>query len=369
MHLCLRGKKTVADDVVHANSAISAIRLLQTGAVSEISFGEDWTVASEHCGLICSAEKHCEVACYIRMAISQQLIPKPSWNVMIEDAGARQVITKIMRHVDEICRLRAKFVELLEPNPEILAEAGLDPDLNFDRFVIGEANVLAWTRAKMMAILQKANPLMIYGDAGLGKTHLLHSIGYQLIKDEPGVNVLCLSGEDILSAARFESAGDYSLSHHLAERCQHLDVLLLDAIQCYEENSIALNIANRVVRALFERRKSLVLTATAFPLAKMGKFGETLSARLSTEAVVEVKRPDSDLRTEILQFFLSASGMTLPVDVARLVVEGFSEDIRELLGAARMIAAFSYIHGRKIDMVMARALLASVLPPNSSTAN
>ena len=369
MHLCLRGKKTVSDDVVHANSAISAIRLLQTGAVREISFGEDWPVAAEHCGLICSAEKHCEVACYIRMAVSRQLIPKPNWDVMIEDAGSREIVTKIMRQVDEICRLRAKSIKPLAPNLEILAEAGVDPELNFDKYVIGEANVLAWTRARTMAILQNPNPLLIHGEAGLGKTHLLHSIGYQLIKDKPGINVLCICGEEILNAARFEESGDHSRSLYLTERCRHLDVLLLDTIQCIEENPIALNIANRVVRALLERRKPLVLTATAFPLAKMGEFGETLSARLSTESLVEVKRPDSDLRTEILQLFLSDSGMKFPVDVALLIVDSFAENIRELLQAARKIADFAQAYGREVDMTMAREWLASAFPPNSTTAN
>ncbi len=369
MHLCLCGKKTAEDDVVHANSASSAIRLLQTGAVTEISFGESWNVSAAHCGLICSAEKHCEVACYIRMAVSRQIIPKPSWDVMIEDAGAREVITKIMRQVDEICRLRAKIIEPWAPNAEILAEAGLDPDLDFDRFVIGEANVLAWTRAKAMAILQKTNPLLIHGETGLGKTHLLHSIGYQLIKDKLGINVLCLGGEEVLNAARLDESGDHSRSNRLAERCRYLDVLLLDSTQCFEGNPIALKIANRVVRALFERRKPLVLTATAFPLAKMGEFGETLSARLSTESLVEVKRPDSDLRTEILQLFLSDSGMKFPVDVARLVVDSFAENIRELLQAARMIADFGQAYGREVDMTMAREWLASAFPPNSTIAN
>jgi chromosomal replication initiation ATPase DnaA len=286
LHLFLSQQFSGPKDAIYAPSARAALQLLETGRVTHITFGADWQVSGAHCGLACRSAEHCTVACYIRNAVLEAQIPKVTWSVLSTDPVTRDTLTQIMESVDAFCRWRARPIEPVPPRPRVCWESGIDSNLTFETFIPEDGLFLAWSQATIAAVCRRPdkNPLLFFGAKGVGKTHLLHAVGYRLLMNHPGIRLWCSNGQQILKASASEESWR---KFDLEKRCENLEVLLVDDIHLLAQNLPIQRIFDQIVTRLVSQGKSLILTAD-WSLAEARGFDAAFASPAGTGMVAEM---------------------------------------------------------------------------------
>ncbi len=179
------------------------------------------------------------------------------------------------------------------------AEAGLDPDLTFDTFVVGMPNALAHAAARQVAEGAqgvRVNPLFIHAGTGLGKTHLLHAIGWQRRQANPDQRVLYISAEQFMY--RFLAALKSREVLSFKEQFQHIDLLLIDDFQFLQGKTMQQEFCH-TFNTLVDSRRQVVIAADVAP-AMLEKLDARMRSRLIGGLVVDMQQPDENMRRDIL---------------------------------------------------------------------
>ncbi len=240
------------------------------------------------------------------------------------------------------------------------APARLDPRMTFDSFVPGPSNRLAFAAAQSVAETpgRAYNPLMIYGNSGLGKTHLLHAIGNYVRENYPGRRVLYVSTETFLND--FIRAIQTKTQLALHERYRENDVLLIDDIQFMEQRGETFHEEIfHTYNALHGEGKQIVLTSDRSPRDLAG-LQDRFRSRLLQGLVTEVDQPDLETRIAILRSKAEAERIALPDDVTEWIAQRVRDNIRELEGSITMLRAFANLRQEPITLELARAHLANL---------
>ncbi len=255
---------------------------------------------------------------------------------------------------------------LVEPSPVVTfapsvdRPARLDPRMTFDSFVPGSSNRLAFAAAQSVAETpgRAYNPLMIYGNSGLGKTHLLHAIGNYVQENYPGRKVLYVSTETFLND--FIRAIQTRTQLALHERYRENDVLLIDDIQFMETRGETFHEEIfHTYNALHGEGKQIVLTSDRSPRDLAG-LQERFRSRLLQGLVTEIDRPDLETRIAILRSKSEGEGIELPSDVAEWIAHRVRDNIRELEGSVTMLRAFANLRQEPISLELAKAHLTNL---------
>ncbi len=255
------------------------------------------------------------------------------------------------------------------PAPEVVSvpfaasvdrPARLDPRMTFDSFVPGSSNRLAFAAAQSVAETpgRAYNPLMIYGNSGLGKTHLLHAIGNYVQENYPGRKVLYVSTETFLND--FIRAIQTRTQLALHERYRENDVLLIDDIQFMETRGETFHEEIfHTYNALHGEGKQIVLTSDRSPRDLAG-LQERFRSRLLQGLVTEIDQPDLETRIAILRSKSEREGIELPNDVAEWIAHRVRDNIRELEGSVTMLRAFANLRQEPITLDLAKAHLTNL---------
>lgn len=238
--------------------------------------------------------------------------------------------------------------------------ARLDPRMTFDSFVPGSSNRLAFAAAQSVAETpgRAYNPLMIYGNSGLGKTHLLHAIGNYVQENYPGRKVLYVSTETFLND--FIRAIQTRTQLALHERYRENDVLLIDDIQFMETRGETFHEEIfHTYNALHGEGKQIVLTSDRSPRDLAG-LQERFRSRLLQGLVTEIDQPDLETRIAILRSKSEREGIELPNDVAEWIAQRVRDNIRELEGSVTMLRAFANLRQEPISLDLAKAHLTNL---------
>ena len=238
--------------------------------------------------------------------------------------------------------------------------ARLDPRMTFDSFVPGSSNRLAFAAAQSVAETpgRAYNPLMIYGNSGLGKTHLLHAIGNYVQENYPGRKVLYVSTETFLND--FIRAIQTRTQLALHERYREIDVLLIDDIQFMETRGETFHEEIfHTYNALHGEGKQIVLTSDRSPKDLAG-LQERFRSRLLQGLVTEIDQPDLETRIAILRSKSEREGIELPTDVAEWIANRVRDNIRELEGSITMLRAFANLRQEPISLELAKAHLTNL---------
>ena len=238
--------------------------------------------------------------------------------------------------------------------------ARLDPRMTFDSFVPGSSNRLAFAAAQSVAETpgRAYNPLMIYGNSGLGKTHLLHAIGNYVHENYPGRKVLYVSTETFLND--FIRAIQTRTQLALHERYRENDVLLIDDIQFMETRGETFHEEIfHTYNALHGEGKQIVLTSDRSPRDLAG-IQERFRSRLLQGLVTEIDQPDLETRIAILHSKAEGEGVELPRDVAEWVAHRVRDNIRELEGSVTMLRAFANLRQEPITLDLAKSHLTNL---------
>ena len=252
-------------------------------------------------------------------------------------------------------------------NPEVLAEEAvrpgtpsLNPRYTFEAFVIGASNRFAHAAAQRVAETpaKSYNPLFIYGDSGLGKTHLLHAIGHYVIQNFPLLRVRYVSTEtfmnDFVDAIRNNSQMTFK------RRYRDCDVLLVDDIQFVEGKEGLQEEFFHTFNWLYEGSKQIVLSSDRHPRS-IATLEDRLRSRFEWGLTTDVQPPELETRLAILRKKAEADRVPVPGDVLELIATHVRDNIRELEGALIRVSAYASLNREPPTLEMAERVLSDIL--------
>ena len=242
-----------------------------------------------------------------------------------------------------------------------LAEARLNGKYLFETFVIGSSNRFAHAAAVAVAEApgKAYNPLLVYGDSGLGKTHLLHAIGHYVRSLYAGARVRYVSSEeftnDFINAIRDDRAAAFQ------RRYREVDVLLIDDIQFLEGKIQTQEEFFHTFNTLHNASKQIVITSDR-PPKRLGALEDRLRNRFEWGLITDVQPPDLETRIAILRKKAATEKLTAPADVLEYIASKIQTNIRELEGALIRATAFASLNGQPVDLALAEIVLKDLLP-------
>ena len=263
--------------------------------------------------------------------------------------------------------LAESHISVYAQNEARSSPSDLDPNRNrlnsalvFDNLIEGSANRMARAAglhvANMLGDLY--NPLFIYGGVGLGKTHLMHAIGNQLIHHQPMAKVLYIHAEqfvsDVVKAYQRKTFDEFKNRYH------NLDLLLIDDVQFFANKERTQEEFFNAFEALLARKSHIVMTSDTYPKGLLN-IHERLVSRFDAGLTVALEPPELELRVAILMNKTQAEGWVMPEEVAFFVAKNVRSNVRELEGALRKILAFSKFNQKDISITLARESLKDLL--------
>lgn len=246
-----------------------------------------------------------------------------------------------------------------------LQTAPLDPRFTFDSFVVGKPNTLAHAAARRVSEGGPVtfNPLVLYGGVGLGKTHLMHAIAWEMRARRPELKVLYLSAEQFMY--RFVQALRERKMMDFKELFRAVDVLMVDDVQFVAGKDSTQEEFFHTFNALVDQNKQIIISADRAP-GEIKELEERVKSRLQCGLVVDLHPTDYELRLGILQskvqqYRSTYPDLTLNDGVLEFLAQRISTNVRVLEGALTRLFAFASLVGREIDMELTQDCLADIL--------
>lgn len=240
-------------------------------------------------------------------------------------------------------------------------ETRLNPKYTFETFVIGSSN--RFPHAAAVAVAEapgKAyNPLLVYGESGLGKTHLLHAIGHYVRSLYTGAKVRYVSSEEFTN--EFINAIRDDRQDRFKRRYRDVDVLLIDDIQFLEGKTQTQEEFFHTFNTLHNANKQIVLTSDRAP-KRLEALEDRLRNRFEWGLITDVQPPDLETRIAILRKKAAMDRLTAPPDVLEFIASRIQTNIRELEGALIRVTAFANLNRQEVDMTLAEIVLKDLIP-------
>ena len=248
-------------------------------------------------------------------------------------------------------------------------EANLNPNYTFDNFVVGGNNNFAHAYALAVAEspAEVYNPLFIYGGVGLGKTHLMHSIGNFIIDRNPNAKVRCVTSEvftnEVISAIRSDNQ---SAIMEFRDKYRNLDVLLIDDIQFIIGKERSQEEFFHTFNTLKESNKQIVISSDKHP-KEMTTLDERYKSRFKMGLTVDISSPDYETRMAIIKKKAELEGYVIDDEIFDYIATNIKSNVRELEGALTKIVAFSRVSRKPVDIDIAKEVLKDVISPDDNT--
>jgi chromosomal replication initiator protein len=271
------------------------------------------------------------------------------------------VINQSNEKVSEISLRLPDVKKTVHTNTQSLkpVTSALNKDLNFSNFVEGKSNQLAKAACvSVVSELGQYNPLYIYGGVGLGKTHLLHSIGNEIINKDPTKRVVYLHSEkfvqNMVTAIRQNKLEDFKSTY------RSVDALLLDDIQFFANKEKSQEEFFHTFNTLFEYKKQVVLTSDKYPKEITG-LEERIKSRLVWGMNVTIDPPDLETRMAILHSKADMTGDKISDDVAYFLAKNVYSNVRELEGSLRRVIATAHFKRETITLDFVKETLRDLI--------
>jgi chromosomal replication initiator protein len=240
-------------------------------------------------------------------------------------------------------------------------ETRLNPKYTFETFVIGSSNRFPHAAAGAVAEApgKAYNPLLVYGESGLGKTHLLHAIGHYVRSLYTGAKVRYVSSEEFTN--EFINAIRDDRQDRFKRRYRDVDVLLIDDIQFLEGKTQTQEEFFHTFNTLHNANKQIVLTSDR-PPKRLEALEDRLRNRFEWGLITDVQPPDLETRIAILRKKAAMDRLTAPPDVLEFIASKIQTNIRELEGALIRVTAFANLNRQEVDMTLAEIVLKDLIP-------
>ena len=236
----------------------------------------------------------------------------------------------------------------------------LNPKYTFDNFVIGQSNRFAHAAAVAVAEApaKAYNPLFIYGDSGLGKTHLLHAIGDYALSLYAGIRVRYVSSEEFTND--FINSIANNRGSAFQARYREVDILLIDDIQFLQGRAETQEAFFHTFNTLHDHDKQVVITSDVPPRQLTG-FEDRMRSRFEWGLITDVQAPDLETRIAILRKKAQSERLQIPDEVLEYIATVVSSNIRELEGALIRVSAFASLNRSTLDMSLAQTVLRDIV--------
>ncbi|GAB2528822.1 chromosomal replication initiator protein DnaA [Paramicrobacterium agarici] len=236
----------------------------------------------------------------------------------------------------------------------------LNPKYSFDNFVIGQSNRFAHAAAVAVseAPAKAYNPLFIYGDSGLGKTHLLHAIGHYAMNLYPGIRVRYVSSEEFTND--FINSIANNRGQEFQARYRDIDILLIDDIQFLQNKAETQEAFFHTFNTLHDHNKQVVITSDLPPKHLTG-FEDRMRSRFEWGLITDVQVPDLETRIAILRKKAQSERLQIPDEVLEFIASKVSSNIRELEGTLIRVTAFASLNHTPVDMALVQTVLKDII--------
>lgn len=282
----------------------------------------------------------------------------------------KRYLFDISRCLCDAAEIEPEDIEVRIISPEDLSESGparkkndnynntnLSPRYVFETFVEGKCNQLAVAAAKAIADKPGSegyNPLFLYGGVGLGKTHLLHSIGNQVIEENPDLKVRYISSEtftnEFIHALREQTALQFKYKY------RDCDLFLIDDVQFLEGKESTQEEMFHTFNDIYNNSKQIVITSD-LPPNKLTSLEDRLTSRFSMGLQVDITMPDYETRSAILDKKLRRENIEIPIQVKEFILRNIVSNIRDLEGALNKITAYARLSIEPISLQLAETAL------------
>ena len=271
-----------------------------------------------------------------------------------------QIIENLVNKSDESLSVKFKtldkstFVEKL--NVAEVNTPGLVKHFTFNTFVEGKSNHMALAAAKQVAANPKGdyNPLFIYGGVGLGKTHLMHAVGNEILNSSTSKRIVYVHSEkfvaDMVKALQLGAMSEFK------EFYRNADALLIDDIQFFAGKEQSQEEFFHTFNALLDRNHQMILTCDKYP-KEIDGLEERLKSRLGWGLPVIIEPPELETRAAVLLSKANSMGVSLPNDCAIYIAQRIRSNIRELEGALKRVVANSRFADQEIDIPFVKEAL------------
>lgn len=218
----------------------------------------------------------------------------------------------------------------------------LNPDFTFDEFVVGASN--SFTHAAAMGVVNNPgtayNPLFIYGDTGLGKTHLMQAVGHELLKKNK--KVAYVTSEELFN--EFLGALQSKTINEFRNKYRKVDLLMIDDIQFFAGKPTLQEEFFHTFNALYQVRRQIIITSDK-PASEVAGLEERLVSRFNSGLTVQMESPNPEMRLAILRYKLAHQNVTLPDEAERFIAENVKSNVRNLEGAMKRVIAYMNLNG------------------------
>ncbi|WP_029914434.1 chromosomal replication initiator protein DnaA [Pelobacter seleniigenes] len=247
---------------------------------------------------------------------------------------------------------------------EFFEISNINPNYTFKTFVSGPSNQFA--HAAALAVSNNPattyNPLFIYGGVGLGKTHIIHAIGNEVLKKNNNIKVCYYSSEkftnELINSLRHAKMDEFR------NKFRSIDILLIDDIQFIAGKKSTQEEFFHTFNALYESHKQIVVTSDKFP-KEIPDLEERLRSRFEWGLIADIQSPDTETKQAILKMKADQNKIDLPEDVAYFLANSITSNVRELEGYLIRVGAYASLTSTPINLNMAKTILKDIIIENS----
>ena len=267
---------------------------------------------------------------------------------------------------EQASTLKTTTKEKKKVSSQAAEKSNLNPNYTFETFVVGSNNRFAHSASLAVAESpgESYNPLYIYGGPGLGKTHLMHSIGHFILEGNPNAKVLYVTSEDFTNEV-IESirSGNASAMNKFREKYRTIDVLMVDDVQFIIGKESTQEEFFHTFNALHSAGKQVILTSDK-PPKEMETLEERIRSRFEWGLMADIGVPDYETRMVILRKKIEADDMDLSDDILSYIANNIKSNVRELEGALNKLLAYSNLEKTDITMEIAVKELHNIITPD-----
>jgi len=286
-------------------------------------------------------------------------------------------ITEMFNHNYNVSFILEKDIKLKNPAENELTQnnsiynmnyenANLNPKYKFDTFVVGSNNKFAHSASLAVAESpgEAYNPLYLYGGPGLGKTHLMHSIGHFILENNPDMKVLYVTSEEFTNEV-IESirSGNAASMTKLREKYRTVDVLMVDDVQFIIGKESTQEEFFHTFNVLHSARKQIILSSDK-PPKEMETLEERFRSRFEWGLIADIQPPDYETRMAILRKNAETCDRKIDEEIIKYIATNIKSNIRELEGAFNKIIAFAKLNKVDLTLPLAEEALKDVIYPN-----
>ena len=272
---------------------------------------------------------------------------------------------RIVTEEDKPSGYRSHYDYVVTQNPEDIEKsyASADYEYTFDTFIVGSSNKFAHAASLAVATnpAMAYNPLFIYGASGLGKTHLLHAIRQEILKNFTGYNILYIKGEDFTNEL-VESIRQNS-QLQFRNKYRQTNVLLVDDIQFIAGKESTQEEFFHTFNSLYEAKKQIVLTSDR-PPKEIQTLEDRLRTRFEWGLIADIQPPDFETRLAIIRRKAELLGLSIPDEVSEYIANRLKNNIRQLEGTVKKMKAYNLLAGDPPSIAIAQNAIRDILNDN-----